>query len=244
MRTALAILALAALLLPPPGAAAREDARRAVDVEICLAVDGSGSIDADEFAFQREAYAQAIADRRVLDIIASGYEGGIAIAMMEWGGADSMNPVTDWHFIGGPETAADFAGRIRAAPRRAVGWNSISNAIAFCHAWIQENAYDGHRKVIDVSGDAGQYGGMPLGAARDAAVADGIVINALALNYRSGGMTGPGGMALLEHFRRDVIGGPWSFALPVDSPGGFREALVRKLILEIAQREAPAPAGG
>jgi len=213
--------------------------RKSVDVEICLAVDGSGSIDADEFAFQRQAYAAAITDRRVLDIIASGFEGGIAIAMMEWGGADSMEPVTDWHFVDGKAKADDFATAVLAAPRRAVGWNSISNAIAFCHGWIRDNAFDGHRKVIDVSGDAGQFGGLPLGVTRNEAVQDGIVINALALDYRSGGMTGPGGMALFDHYSRDVIGGPWSFALRVESPAQFVEALVRKLILEIAWMSGP-----
>lgn len=232
----LASVALALAGLAGAAVAQTTGETRPVDVEICLAVDGSGSIDTDEFAFQREAYARAVTDPRVLDIVGSGIEGGIAIAMMEWGGADSMHPVADWTFVSGPEEAAAFADRIRAAPRRAVGWNSISNAIAFCHAWMEENRFRGVRKVIDVSADAGQYGGMPLAGAREAAMADDIVINALALNYRSGGMTGPGGMPLLDHFERDVIGGPWAFALPVDHPDGFRAALVRKLILEIAAR--------
>lgn len=210
-----------------------------VDVELCLAVDGSGSIDPDEFALQRQAYAAAITDPRVVDIIASGYEGGIAIAMMEWGGAESLHPVTAWHLIANLEDAEGFAAELLAAPRLAIGWNSISNAIAFCQAWIEDNAFEGYRKVIDVSGDAGQRGGMPLAVARANALAGGLVINALALNYRSGGMTGPGGMPLSEHFERDVIGGPWSFALAVEEPGAFKEALVRKLILEIA--EGPRP---
>lgn len=225
------------LLLMPLPLGAQE--RRAVDVELCLAVDGSGSIDPDEFLFQRQAYATAVTDSRVLDIVTSGFEGGIAVAMMEWGGADSMQPVTDWHFVGSMADAEDFAAALLAAPRRAVGWNSISNAIAFCHAWILENGFEGHRRVIDVSGDAGQRGGMPLPATRDAALADGLTINGLALNYRSGGLTGPGGMSLAEHFRRDVIGGPFSFVIGVEEASGFAEALVRKLVQEIAGVRPP-----
>ncbi|WP_416896199.1 MAG: DUF1194 domain-containing protein [Minwuia sp.] len=227
--------ALLALLVLPPAVFAQED-REEVDVEICLAVDGSGSIDPDEFTLQRQAYAAAITDSRVLEIIRSGYKQSIAIAMMEWGGADSMHPVTTWHRIASKEDADAFAVELLAAPRQAFGWNSISNAIAFCHAWIEENDYRAERMVIDVSADAGQRGGMPLPNARGAALNAGITINALALNYRSGGMTGPFGGPLAEHFRRDVIGGPWSFALEVDEPRGFKEALVKKLVLEIAAR--------
>lgn len=226
-------LALAFLTLP---AAAQDDVSNEVDVEVCLAVDGSGSIDPGEFIFQREAYAAAIADPRVLDVIGTGYRRRIAIAMMEWGGPDSMNPITPWTLVASPSDAQSFGELIRAAPRLAWGWNSISNAIAFCHAWLNENEFKGERRVIDVSGDAGQFGGMPLEAARAAAVNDGIIINALALNYRSGGLTGPFGMPLIDHFRQDVIGGYTAFALAVEEPSDFKNALVRKLILEIAGR--------
>jgi hypothetical protein len=145
-----------------------------------------------------------------------------------------MNPIVEWTLIDTPAAAQAFADAVVAAPRRAFGWNSISNAIAFCRQWMEGNGFDGFRKVIDVSGDAGQRGGMPLPLARELAVGDGIVINALALNYRSGGMTGPGGTALVDHYRRDVIGGTGAFALAVNREEEFVDALIRKLILEIA----------
>ena len=223
----------AGLLLIASSDAATQELRK-VDLELCLAVDGSGSIQADEFAFQREAYAQAVSDPQVVDIMTSGFEGAVAIALMEWGGPDSMHPIVDWTLIDSPAQAEAFAAALLAAPRRAFGWNSISNAIAFCQEWMAANAFDGFRRVIDVSGDAGQRGGLPLPFARELAVDAGIVINALALNYRSGGMTGPGGMPLVEHFRRDVIGGTGAFALAVNEKEEFVDALIRKLILEIA----------
>ena len=225
---------LAVLFLIAPPLAAQDSALTRVDVELCLAVDGSGSIDPDEFQLQRAAYAGAITDPRVMEIIQSGFDGGIAVAMMEWGGADSMHPVAGWAYISTPQEAEAFAAELLAAPRMAIGWNSISNAIAFCHGWIEDNQFEGFRKVIDVSGDSGQRGGLPLEAVRQSAIERGITINALALNYRSGGMTGPGGMPLTEHYRRDVIGGTGAFTIAVDAPNTFTEALVRKLILEIA----------
>lgn len=231
----LPLLALA-LLLAGGGALAQENERR-VDVEICLAVDGSGSIQQDEFAFQRQAYAQAVSHPDVVGIMTSGFEGTVAIALMEWGGPESMHPIVDWTLIDGEETAGAFAEAVVAAPRRAFGWNSISNAIAFCHKWIESNGFEGTRQVIDVSGDAGQRGGMPLALARELAVNAGIVINGLALHYRSGGLTGPGGTALVDHYRRDVIGGMGAFAIAVEEEDEFVDALIRKLILEIASLE-------
>jgi hypothetical protein len=229
--------ALGLLLAGEPALAQETTGRRKVDLELCLAVDGSGSIQEDEFAFQRQAYADAVSHPDVVGIMTSGFERSIAIALMEWGGPESMNPIVDWTLIDGAESAKGFADAVLAAPRKAFGWNSISNAIAFCHRWIEGNGFEGFRKVIDVSGDAGQRGGMPLPLARELALNAGIVINGLALHYRSGGMTGPGGQALVEHFREDVIGGQGAFAIAVEQEGEFVDALIRKLILEIASVE-------
>ena len=69
------------LLFSASPSLAQAPARQAVDVELCLAVDGSGPIEDDEFAFQRQAYAQALTDAKVVDIVTSGFNGGIAVAL-------------------------------------------------------------------------------------------------------------------------------------------------------------------
>lgn len=213
-----------------------------VDVELCLAADGSGSIGEEEFRFQRGGYALAARDPRVLDVVRSGPRGRIALALMEWGGAESMEEIVGWTLISDRATAADFAKRLLTAPRLAFGWNSISNAIAFCQDWIERNAFRAARQVIDVSGDAGQRGGMPLPIARQRALDAGMTINALALNFRGGGLTGPGGSPLIDHFHQEVIGGPGAFAMEVTEADRFVESLVRKLVLEIAGTASPVRA--
>ena len=236
VRPALAACALALFL----GISAADEATAFdpdVDVELCLAADGSGSMTDEEFVFQRQGYAAAITDSRVLDAIRRGLYGKIALAHMEWGGAESMHKIVEWQVIETAEQAQAFADRLLTAPRLATGWNSISNAIVFCHAWMTDNEIVGLRRVIDVSGDAGQRGGVPLPVARQAAADDGVIVNALALNFRGGGLGGPGGLPLLSHFKRDVIAGPGAFALGVEAREDFVEALVRKLILEIAGSE-------
>jgi len=233
----LTVLSTVWLLSSPPASAQTSDTEvygLPVDVELVIAADGSGSITDVELAVQREGYAAAITDPRVIDIVTGGSIGRLAVAYIEWGGADSQEVIADWHLIDGPHSAAAFARVLRETPRRAYGWNSISNAIWKAAEMLENNAFDGLRRVIDVSGDAGQRGGRPLSLVREAVVGLGITINGLALNHRGGGLSGPGGMPLALHYRRDIIGGPGAFVMTVEEPEGFHEAILNKLLLEIA----------
>lgn len=238
------VLALALVFVPGRGTADPVQVAQSafdVDVELVMAADGSGSISAEEFAFQRQGYAAALTDSRVVDAIQGGFQGRIAIAHVEWGAARSVHTIVDWHVIEDAASARAYADTLLAAPRVAQGWNSISNAMVRSRAMIENNAHNGFRKVIDISADAGQRGGVPLSQARATTLAAGITVNGLVLNYRGGGLSGPGGMPLAEHFRRDIIGGPGAFVVEVDTADTFVEALVRKLVLEIAGHTPDAP---
>lgn len=234
--SSLVTLGLAAAL---PLAPASAQERVAVDLELVLAADGSGSIDAAEMALQRDGYAAAITSPEILDAIARGFDGRIAVTYIEWGGANSQHVIVPWSVIDGPESAAAFADALRTEPRQAFGWNSISNAIAFAQELISSNAIDGHRRVIDVSADSGNYGGMPLPLARQNALDADITINGLAILCRDPQCSGrPGRLDLEGHFAREVIGGPGSFVVTVDDQRSFQDAVRQKLLLEIAG-EAP-----
>ena len=205
-----------------------------VDVELVLAADGSGSIDDDELALQRRGYAEAITSAEVLGAIGSGPVGAIAITYVEWGGAASQHTIVDWHVVRDAASAAVFADKLVSSPRQAFGYNSISGAIAYAADRIRENGYEGLSKVIDVSGDGPQIGGPPLAETRAAALAEGITINGLVIARPGGGVRGPGGISLSEHYARDVIGGPASFVMVAEGTGRFADAVRRKLIQEIA----------
>lgn len=211
-----------------------------VDVELVLAADGSGSIDDDELALQRRGYAEAITSAEVLAAIGAGPVGAIAITYVEWGGAASQHTIVDWHVVRDAASAAVFADKLVSSPRQAYGYNSISGAIAYAADRIRENGYEGLSKVIDVSGDGPQIGGPPLAPARAAALAEGITINGLVIARPGGGVRGPGGMSLSEHYARDVIGGPASFVMVAEGTGRFADAVRRKLIQEIALAD-PVP---
>lgn len=244
-KTSLALLLLAALtaLQVTPGTAEE----LGVDLELVLAADGSGSIDATEMALQRDGYAAAITSPEILDAITQGFDGRIAVTYVEWGGASSQHVIVPWTVIDGPASAEAFADALRTEPRQAFGHNSISNAIVFSQELIESNAISGHRRVIDVSADSGNFGGMPLPLARQNALQADITINGLAILCRDPACSGrPRAMDLEAHFADDVIGGPGSFVVTVDGERSFTDAVRQKLLLEIAgqsstRRVAAAP---
>ncbi len=209
-------------------------AREAVDLELVLAADGSGSIDEAEFRLQRDGYAKAITHPRVLGAIRSGFHRKIAVAFVEWASPTSVATIVDWMLIADAADAQKFAAALVAAPRKVSGWNSISAALVYSQALIESNAYEGARKVIDISGDGPQMNGPSLEDVRAAALNSGITINALAILTRGGNVRGRSGVPLEEHYRRDVIGGPGAFVMAADETTPFEEIVLRKLVREVA----------
>ncbi|MEM7645017.1 MAG: DUF1194 domain-containing protein, partial [Pseudomonadota bacterium] len=172
VRTILRCLALLVLLAP---AARAQD----TDLELVLLADASGSISAAELAFQRDSYAAAITDPRVLAAIADTAYGSIAVTYVEW--ATNQAVVVPWTRIATADQAQAFADALSGPPRMAVGRNAIGSALLFGRDLIEGNDIDGWRRVIDFSGDTdGNSSGPPIETARDEVVASGITINALA----------------------------------------------------------------
>lgn len=230
------LLATATLLVPPAASA------ETVDLELVFAADGSGSIDDEELRLQREGYATALSDPKVLEAIAGGTHGRIAVAFVEWGGPASQHTIVDWTVIAGAADARAFGDALRRAPRAAWSYNSISEAIAYSAEMIETNAIESDRKVIDVSGDGPQIGGRPLDLIRDSVVARGVTINGLVVANR-GVVARMSGEALEEHYRNDVIGGIGAFVVVADDENGFTRTLLGKMIREIVDRDPTGAPG-
>ena len=75
------------LVLTLLGWNAHVQAKESVDLVLVLAADVSRSVDADKFKLQREGYAAAFSDARVINAITSGLRGRIAVCFVEWSGA-------------------------------------------------------------------------------------------------------------------------------------------------------------
>ena len=209
-----------------------------VDVELVLAVDGSGSIDDIEFALQRKGFARAISHPLVLNAIRGGEFQKIAVLFVEWGAPESVETIVDWTVVRDADSAKVFADRLIAAPRQVFGYNSISAAIAYSTKQLLSNAYDGRQKIIDISGDGPQINGPPLAVVRAAALKAGITINGLAIKTRTGtSFRSAFAVPLEDHYRQDVIGGPGAFVMSADEETPFEEVILSKLVREIAMLE-------
>src|SRR5690242_12603057 len=137
LRRPLGIIAILFVLAAALAAAGgRAAAAAPVDLELILAIDISRSVDDEEARLQREGYIAAFRDRRVIDAIQSGTVGAIAVAYVEWAGAEYQRTVIDWTLIKDAQTAAAFTAKIVALPRISAGWTSISGAIDYCSEQI------------------------------------------------------------------------------------------------------------
>lgn len=239
-RAAFRSLLLAACLAAAPPAARAAGGGVAVDVELVIAVDVSYSMDEEEQRLQKRGYVEALRSPQFQDALKSGAHGKIVVAYLEWAGAGDVRVVVGWTLIDGADKANALADRLAEAPLRRARRTSISSAIDTSAKMFENNGYDGLRRVIDVSGDGPNNDGRGVVAARDEAVARGIVINGLPLvlnrpNY------GWGDIQDLDVYYQDcVIGGQGAFMLPIRDREQFIEATRAKLVMEVALAPPPA----
>jgi hypothetical protein len=201
-----------------------------VDLLLVLAVDASGSVDAIRFDLQKRGYMAAFRHARVLQAIRSGANQAIAATMVQWTGPTLQVQVVGWSRIGEEQTATAFAAAIEAAPRRLFGGGtSISGAIDYGSTLLAMSPFRAHRRIIDVSGDGSNNRGRPASLARDEAVAAGMGINGLPILALEPDLD--------RYYYDNVIGGPGAFVVAAQSYDTFADAILKKLITEIAARE-------
>lgn len=226
------LFSLTALALA--GQASAQD-RIEVDLELVLAVDISYSVDEDEAVRQREGYVAALAHPDVISAIEAGPLGRIAVTYVEWADSQFQRAAADWTVIATEEDALDFAAAVAAAPLERGHYTAIGSAIADSVRRIDENNYDGFRRMIDISGDGPQNQGIDLTEARAMAEAAGITINGLpVITDRGNRWVRPVEVNLDQYFMDNVITGPGAFVLPARTVEEFRTAILRKMTLEIA----------
>ena len=233
---------LATILALAPAAHAAEP----VDLLLVLAADVSRSVDSDKFKLQREGYAAAISNQRVLEAISAGRNRRIAVLFLEWSGFGNQKVVIDWTPIDGPKAAQDFGDRLLESPRSFADRTSISGGVDFAVAQFARSPFKAERYTIDVSGDGTNNAGRDVTFSRDEALALGITINGLVilserpLSWNPEHTNPPGGLA--NYYRVNVTGGPGSFVIEAKDFTSFGEAIVKKMIAEIADATMPGHA--
>jgi hypothetical protein len=214
------------------------EADDAVDLLLVLAADISRSVDERKFRLQREGYAAAIVETRVIRAMTGGPTGRIGLCFIEWAGESDQTIVVDWTLVAGENDAHAVAKRIHDAPRAFMGRTSISAAINYAMVQFARSPFQADRRIIDVSGDGTNNAGQPVSLARDVAVAQGITINGLVILSEIPLPTNPihtnppGG--LTAYYENNVVGGPGAFVVEAQNFEAFGQSIVSKLIKEIA----------
>jgi Protein of unknown function (DUF1194) len=233
--------ACAVSLICGPSAFAQD---AAVDVELVLAVDVSGSMNGEELRLQRDGYVAALRSPEVWRAVESGRHGAVAITYVEWARDDLKRVIIPWTRIAGEADALAVADILMAAPVANMRNTSITGALRFAAAAFDGNGFDAERRVIDVSGDGPNNQGGAVTEARDAVLDAGITINGLPLEIEEwtiGGLFGRDA-TLADYYEACVTGGPMSFVMPVRSWQEFPMAVRQKLVLELSGRVPDAPA--
>ena len=223
-----ALAALAIVIVAAPAQAqAPPPAQAEVAIALVLAVDASGSVDNRRFDLQKRGYAAAFRNPQILNSIRALMTQSIAVTMMQWTGPRLHVQVVDWAIIKDEDTANAFAAAIEAAPRQLFGGGtSISGAIDYSRLLLAQIPFKAARRVIDISGDGSNNAGRSVRQARDEAVQDGVGINGLPIVAIEPDLD--------RYYYDNVIGGPGAFMIPAESYDTFADAILKKLITEIA----------
>src|ERR1700693_2596638 len=242
MRAGTRLITLIAIILLWPGVLTSRAAEEG-DLLLLLSSDVSRSIDTQKFKLQRDGYAAAIVNPRVIQAIRSGALGQIGVSFVEWSGIGAQKIVIDWTIIHDEASAKDFSAQVIEAPRAFADRTSISGGIDFAVAQLARSPYNAARRTIDISGDGNNNSGRVVTVARDEALAKGVTINGLVIltenpSYFSTDHTNPPG-GLDNYYRNNVVGGPGAFVMVAENFNSFGQAILNKLIAEIAVNPYP-----
>ncbi len=174
---------------------------------------------------QHEGIARAFADRRLLDAVAAVAD-GIEVLVLEWSDPDKIAVTVGWTQVTDKRSAGAFAAAVRATGRSSHGLTAIGPALAAAAAQFDRLPQPAERRVIDLSGDGMADFGPAPSAVRDRIVVAGITINGLAILTEE--------PWLEDYYRDNVIGGPAGFVLAARDFHSFAEAMLRKLVREVA----------
>ena len=217
-------LTLAALLLAGPAVAVER-----VTSAIVLAVDVSGSVDAERYEIQRKGIAGIFADPAIQQVLG----GGLAVAIIEW--SDGHAVIVPWTILRTVEDARAVAARI-AKVRRTPGFSTeLSLAMLAAADLLDACPCEAGQRVIDISGDGPNNGPVSTSIARDQVVARGITVNGLPI-------VTPAEPDLAAWYAQNVVGGEGAILEVANGFEDFARAMRKKFSREVAARPTPVRA--
>jgi hypothetical protein len=219
------ILAAAAIVAVSPLCADGPAAAETVDLQLVFAIDVSASVNDVEYDLQRAGTAAALRDPAVRGAV-SALPDGMAVAVVQWSSEYHQDVGLPWMRVTNHDSLDRFADAVAAMPRKLHGGNTMIHAgLAYAARMFTGSGFEPRRRVIDLSGNGIADKIPETHQIRDRLVADGIIINGLAIEELKEDLT--------AFFRHNVIGGPGAFVETAWEFHDVTEAMRRKLLREI-----------
>ncbi|WP_161781627.1 DUF1194 domain-containing protein [Desulfohalovibrio reitneri] len=185
-----------------------------IGLELALGVDVSGSVDSTEYELQKQGYVNAFNN---LGSFGS-FEPFVA-TYFEW--SDVITPQVGWTMISNVSEAMSFATAIDNIARGGGTFTDPDIAIDYGVDLIQNNNYEGTRRIIDISGD-GTGSSTSTQLERDFAESLGITVNGLAI----------GSSSISDWYTNNLITSD-GFVISAESFEDFGDAITQKLQQEV-----------
>jgi hypothetical protein len=202
------------------------------DANIVTGLDFSGSIEPRDAHVQIDGITMAIRSPQIIAAIKNGNHGRIGFAVFVW--ADGNYPIlVAWRLISSAEEATAVAQDVANGLHALLGSDALiklgaltdlSGALDYGGEMLRAAPFATNRRIVNIVGNGIDNVGEGARPARDRLVAQGITINGVALGRDR---------TIFSYFKRDVIGGPESFALMANDPEMLVEVLARKFVTEI-----------
>jgi hypothetical protein len=142
--------------------------------------------------------------------------------------------IVPWTQVKDEASANSVAAIIETTPRRRfAGGTTISGALDYAKRWFPKSPFRSERRVIGVSGDGSNNGGRSVTRARDDAVAADVNINGLPILAWEPDLD--------QYYKQNVIGGPGAFMIVAKDFNAFSDAILKKMITEIAMKTRTGP---
>lgn len=211
---------------------------------LVLALDISGSVNAEEYLHQANGLANALLSPEIQELILAGGSDPVEIAVFEWSSEKHQDMIVDWTPLTDPQTIARVAERIRAHRKnRATLKTAIGSALNFARLLLEERK-SCWRRTIDVSGDGKNNDGPRPQWIYENAPFEGIVVNALVVSLedhdgREDGISSdPQGAdkrkELQAYYNTEVVYGPDAFSIVALGYADYERAMRIKLIRELS----------
>lgn len=190
-----------------------------------LGLDVSTSVDAAEYALQRDGVVAALGDPGVQAALFSG-AGHVALAVFEWSGSANQALVLDWTRLRNPSDLDRARARIGRAQRSATERTALGAALVYAAQLFSRAPPDCAARTLDISGDGrSNEGPEPADIYAALPAYDGILVNGLAVG---------GELEGVDSYYRDVlIHGPGAFIEIANNYTDFARIMARKLEREI-----------